>query len=40
MHIISNEKINPDTRKKLIEYFKPYNKELHELLGKNFQWNK
>ncbi len=34
------EKMNPDIRKKLIEYFKPHNEELYELLGKNFQWNK
>lgn len=33
------QKMNPDTRKKLIEYFRPYNEELYELLGVNFGWD-
>jgi len=31
-------KMNPDTRKKLSEYFKPYNERLYSLIGKNFNW--
>ena len=27
-----------ETRKKLQEYFRPYNEELYQLLGKNFGW--
>ncbi len=30
--------IVPETRKKLADYFKPHNKQLYELLGKNFDW--
>jgi len=32
-------KMNPNTRKKLIEFFKPHNKRLNEFLGTNFDWN-
>lgn len=32
-------KMNPETREHLIEYFKPHNKELYELLGKQFDWD-
>jgi ubiquinone/menaquinone biosynthesis C-methylase UbiE len=31
-------KMNPDTRKKLSKYFKPYNERLYSLIGKNFNW--
>jgi len=31
--------MNPNTRKKLIEYFKPYNEQLFEFLGERFDWN-
>jgi hypothetical protein len=31
--------ISPETRKKLSNYFKPHNKQLYELLGKNFNWD-
>ena len=30
--------INPETREKLIEYFKPYNEELFKLIGRRFDW--
>jgi len=30
--------MNPETRKKLEKYFEPYNKELYELLGRDFGW--
>ncbi len=33
-------KMNPDTRKRLIQYFEPYNERLYEYLGRDFGWNK
>ena len=33
------EKMNPNTRKLLVDYFKPHNKRLKEFLGTNFNWN-
>jgi hypothetical protein len=33
------EKMNPDTRKKLSEYFKPHNQRLSELLEMEFDWD-
>ena len=30
--------MNPETRKKLVEYFKPYNEKLYELLDLDFGW--
>ena len=33
-------KMAPATRERLIEYFKPYNARLYELLGRNFDWDK
>ena len=32
--------INPETRERLIEYFRPYNEKLYKLLGKQFDWDK
>jgi hypothetical protein len=34
------EKMKPETRKKLIEYFKPHNQELYKFLGIEFDWDK
>jgi len=34
------EKMNSETRKKLIEYFQPYNMELYKLLNDNLGWDK
>lgn len=31
--------MNPDTRKKLIDYYKPYNRKLYQLLGMRFHWD-
>ena len=31
-------KMNPETRKKLVEFFKPHNERLYKLLGTNFHW--
>lgn len=30
--------INPDTKKRLIDYFRPHNERLYEYLGVNFGW--
>jgi len=32
--------MNPKTRKKLLEYCKPFNEELYSLIGKGFDWDK
>lgn len=34
------EKMNPETRKKLIEYYRPHNAELEEFLGEKLDWDK
>jgi hypothetical protein len=34
------DKINSETRKKIVEYFKPHNRKLYELIGKEFDWDK
>ncbi len=31
--------MKPDTRKMLVEYFKPYNKKLYQFLNRDFGWN-
>ena len=33
-------KMREDTRRKLIEFFKPYNEKLYKFLGTNFSWDK
>ena len=33
-------KMNPATRDKLIEYFKPHNRRLYDFLGREFDWDK
>ena len=33
------QKMNPETRKRLIEYFKPHNERLSELLDRDFGWD-
>jgi hypothetical protein len=33
-------KLNPVMRKKIIEYFRPKNKKLYDLVGKDFSWEK
>ena len=30
--------MKPETRKKLVEFFKPHNERLYKLLGTNFHW--
>ena len=34
------KEMKPETRKFLIDFYKPHNKKLYELLGKNFDWDK
>ena len=36
----SYEQMDPATRKKLVEYFRPYNQQLYDLLGMKFDWDK
>ena len=31
--------MNPSTRKKLSEFFKPYNEKLYKLIDQNFYWD-
>ena len=31
--------MNPDTRKELSDYFRPYNQQLEELLNMKFNWD-
>ena len=35
-----NPEIDPNIRKKLVEYFKPYNEKLYKLLDRKFDWDK
>ncbi|WP_164525487.1 sulfotransferase domain-containing protein [Siminovitchia acidinfaciens] len=35
----SYSKMNSETRKKLVDYYKPYNEELYQLLGEKFNWD-
>lgn len=34
------EKMRPETRKRLVDYYLPYNTRLYELLGRKFDWDK
>jgi len=34
------QKMNPETRKFLINYYKPYNEQLYKIVEKNFNWDK
>ncbi len=36
----SYNKMNPVTRQRLVEYFKPHNARLYEFLGRDFGWDK
>ena len=35
----SKSNIDPNLRKKLVEYFKPHNQRLYEFLGQKFDWD-
>ena len=32
--------MNSETRKQLIQYFKPHNERLYQMIGKTFDWDK
>jgi hypothetical protein len=34
-----NEKMNPETRKKLANFYEPYNQQLYQFLNVNYGWN-
>lgn len=36
----SYSKLSPETRQRLVEYFRPYNARLYEFLGRDFGWDK
>jgi hypothetical protein len=35
----TSKPINPDTRKKLVEFYKPYNEKLESFLEMKFNWD-
>lgn len=38
-NISEYEKMDPVTRRRLVKYYEPYNQELYDYLGINFNWN-
>lgn len=40
VNVSKKSEMNPDTRKILVEFFKPYNEQLYNFLNKNFNWDK
>jgi hypothetical protein len=40
VNVSKYSKMNPDTRKMLIDFFKPYNEHLFKFLDRKFDWNK
>ena len=38
-HSRNYKKMDPDTRKKLIEFYMPFNQQLYELIGQDFHWD-
>jgi hypothetical protein len=40
VNVSKYSKMNPDTRKILIDFFKPYNEQLFKFLDRKFDWNK
>ena len=40
VNVSKYSKMNPDTRKILINFFKPYNEQLFKFLDRKFDWNK
>ena len=34
------DEMNPETRKRLVEFFRPHNQRLYELLGRSFEWDR
>ncbi len=39
-YVGSYEPMRPDTRQKLVEYFRPHNERLYALLGRDFGWDR
>jgi len=39
VNVSKYEKMNPQTRELLIDFFKPYNEKLNKLLERDFEWN-
>ena len=40
VNVSQYQKMNPETRELLINFFRPYNEKLYKLLDRNFEWNK
>lgn len=40
VNVAKYEKMRPETRERLVEFFRPYNKKLFELLNRQFDWDK
>ena len=40
MHVGKYDKMDPRTRKKLVEFYKPFNRDLEKLLNRDFGWDK
>jgi len=40
VNVSKYSKMNPETRKILIDFFKPYNEQLYKFLNRKFDWNK
>jgi hypothetical protein len=40
VNVSKYSKINPKTRKTLIDFFRPYNEQLFKFLDRKFDWNK
>jgi len=40
VNVSKYSKMNPETRKILIEFFKPYNEQLYKFLNRKFDWDK
>jgi len=38
-NVFKKSEMNSDARRKLVEFFKLHNKELHKLLGVNYNWS-
>ena len=40
VNVSKYSKMNSNTRKKLVTFFKPYNEQLYEFLNSKFDWDK
>ena len=39
-NLYKNIQLKSETKKFLIDYFKPWNEKLYQLVGRDFEWNK